>query len=580
MKMNILILSILSSFMVGCGGGGSDELSDGVSNQPTRANDPVPDTFFNNPIAKQVQAFDVKNVVSDLQGLSKSNFVSTYKKVHALQFSAFPDLNTTFDINTTSTLSSKVVNKNQKVIYKDHVSLIEEHECEIDGTVRKDVKITGRGHLDANTYKDGDNTEYSYNACDRGTVEYNGRVTYHVNDFSQFDYTFGAVPLGTFDSKFNSMSTETETQKVTLNGTIRYTATAQYKPKPDGSLISLIQTYATVGDFIVTVYDKSTGETIKLTYNGTLEKKIYTHGDVTSGDATSVERSAVGFTYRKTSDYLLRIDTGEKSTTTNINDNQSGVLGSNGQIEMRPVGYDYANASAMTTPLHTIRQMTLADGTLRYILDLDTDFFSDADIKEGEPTHTLPPSDIDLMGDMVVIGFDTCPPTTLLRQYLDELGVDYTYVNIHATDKERAAFDWFNVRGVPYVGIKGNFIGAAGYDKKWLSVILNVHGFDMNETLVKETRFTTAAEHYQKYFDKLQTGFEVGKHTAMAVANDTPHSSIWYGGWKWNTTDEAKEFVLTKCEEDRKKRVENKKTPIKSKCRLYSVDGVKEPEFR
>lgn len=60
MKMNILILSILSSLIVGCGGGGSDELSDGVSNQPTRANDPVPDTFFDNPIAKQVQAFDVK----------------------------------------------------------------------------------------------------------------------------------------------------------------------------------------------------------------------------------------------------------------------------------------------------------------------------------------------------------------------------------------------------------------------------------------------------------------------------------------------------------------------------------------
>jgi len=111
MNINILILSILASFIVGCGGGGSDVPSDGVSNQPTPANDPVPDTFFNNPIVKQVQAFDVGNVVSDLQGLSKSNFVNTYKKVHALQLSGFPELNTTFDINATSTQSSKVVSK-------------------------------------------------------------------------------------------------------------------------------------------------------------------------------------------------------------------------------------------------------------------------------------------------------------------------------------------------------------------------------------------------------------------------------------------------------------------------------------
>ena len=184
------------------------------------------------------------------------------------------------------------------------------------------------------------------------------------------------------------------------------------------------------------------------------------------------------------------------------------------------------------------------------------------------------------MGDVVVIGFDTCVPTTALRQKLDELDVDYTYVNMEATQKERAVFDWFNIQGVPYIGIKGSYFGAAGYDKKWLSVLLNIHGFDMNDTLVKETRRQAATENYKNYFDKLQTEVEVEKHTAMVVANDTPFYFIYYGGSKWNTTDEAKEFALTKCEDGRKKKVENKKKPIKSKCRLYSVDGVKEAEFR
>ena len=456
------------------------------------------------------------------------------------------------------------------------MSLIEENDCEIAGTVRKDVKITARGHLDADTYKAGDNTEYRYNNCERGGVEYNGRVTYHVNDFSKFDFRFGAVPLGTLNSRFNAMSVETDTQKVTLNGAIKFTAKAQYKPEPDGSLISLETKYVTVGDFVVSVYDKSTGETITLTYNGTLEKIVYSR-DSSSSSATTIESVVQKWNYRKTTDYSLFIDNGEHEVTSSIYDNQSGVVGASGQIEERPVGYDNTNTSAISTPLHIIRQMTLADGSSRYVLDLDADSFPDADVKEGESTHTLPPSDVDLMGDVVVIGFDTCVPTIALRQKLDELGVDYMYVNIRATQKERGVIDWFNVSGVPYVGIKGSYFGAAGYDKKWLSVLLNVHGFDMNDTLVKETRRPSATISFQESFEWLQAK---ETHRAMAVANDTPFSYTRYRTWNWSSKDKAKERALIRCEERKKARVENKKTPIKSKCRLYSVDGVKEPEFR
>jgi len=574
--MNIVQIILVSAmlFMVGCGGGGSStSLNEGTSN-PTTGLGLAPLKYFDNPMLKKAQVFDINNIVTDLKGLSKSNFIETYKKVHALQLSGFPELHSTFDVNGTTLGSSTKHGYSAKVIYENRLSRKDEYACTNSGTVSKEVRLSSRATLDADTYKTGDDTKYQYVQCDDGSKVYNGAITYHVNDFTKFDYTFGAIPLGTFESRFNAMSTETDTQKVTLRGTIKFIAQAQYRPEPEGSLISLETTYGTLGDFVVEVYDKSTGETTKLTYNGVLEKIVYAKSGTTSSNtATQVETLVQGFTYRKTTNYSLFIENSEDTLSSAINDNQSGVVGSDGQVEVRPIGYDYGNASGMQIGLHSILHMVLADGTSRYLLDNNADYFPEADIHEGIPTHVLPPSDIDLMGDVVVIGFDTCVPTTALRHHLDELGVDYTYVNILATQKERDIFDWFHIPGVPYMGIKGSFGGVAGYTQDQLQILFNVHGFDMNDTVVKENRIRNAAVFYQDLYDTLQTK---DMHRALAVANDIPRYYYTAKVWGRSSAEIAKEEALKKCEEGRKSRVARGQKEIKLPCRLYSVDGIKQ----
>jgi len=215
--------------------------------------------------------------------------------------------------------------------------------------------------------------------------------------------------------------------------------------------------------------------------------------------------------------------------------------------------------------------MTLVDGTSRYIFDNNTDFFPDADVREGEPTHTLPPSDVDLMGDIVVIGFDTCYPTTKLRESLDALGLPYTYVNIKATQKERAVFDWFNIPGVPYIGIKGNFFGGSYYDKRNLEILLNLYGFDMNDAVIKNKPIKSVAMKLEGWRETLQSK---EKHRALAVAIDTPY--LFQAAWVWNRSskEKARESALKDCEKFRSERVGEGKKPVRSSCKIYSVNGV------
>ena len=576
MKKQLLAITIFTLFILGCGGGGEESKAstNGGIDNPTTVQDPTPSSLFDAPMLKKAQVFDVNNIMTDLKGLSNSNFIETYKKVHALQLSGFPELHSTFDVNSTTLGSSPKSGYNAKIIYENRLSRKDEYACANSGTVSKEVRLSSRGTLDADTYKTGDDTKYQYTQCDDGSKTYNGAITYHVNDFTKFDYTFGAIPLGTFESRFNDMSIETDIQKVTLRGTIKFMAKAQYKPEPDGSLISLETTYATVGDFVVDVYDKSTGETTTLTYNGVLEKIVYAKsGSGASNTATEVQTNVQGFTYRKTTNYSLYIGNSEDIVGSTIKDNQSGVVGSDGQVDIRPVGYDYGNASGMETALHSILHMVLADGSSRYVLDYNADYFPEADIHEGTPVHTLPPSDVDLMGDVVVIGFDSCAPTTALRAKLNALNIPYLYVNILASQKERDIFDWFHIPGVPYMGIKGSYGGVAGYTQNHLQILFNLHGFDMNDTVVKENRLKTASVKLEGWLETLQSK---EKHTAMAVAIDTPH--LYQAAWVWGrgTQEKAKSDALTDCEKLRSERVSKGKKPVRSECKIYSTDGVKQ----
>jgi len=585
MKIKIFISMMAMTFIVGCGGGSGDSTpSQNTSEEPGELQ--KLSNIYKDSIIEKIQNTNFINLMEDTNALSKDNYVAYYKRMNALRFVSIPDLNITFDLKKDGNITEAMhTDRYAKVIYKSIWSRKDEYTCRDGGIVSKEVTLSPRDKFDADTYRTGDDTKYFYDRCDMGDVTYSGKVAYHVGISNSgvnkiaINTNFGITPLGVFDSHFNAMSMETETQKITLNGTIRFDAKASMTPAPSSKLISLEKKYYTVGDFTVTVYDKTTGETIKLIYNGTLDKVTYrdTNG-VGDTNASVINLGVIGkFTYRRTSDYLLRVERDGAMFTLKMFDNISGLTGTNGDMEPpRPIGYDYSNASSMSVSNHTIKNQLLADGTSRYILDMYTDLQADANEIVGIPQHTLPLSDVDLMKGVVIIGFDTCPPTNRLRKYFDELNIEYNYINMKGTEKAYNVFKWFNIFGVPYVGINGNFFGGAAYNKNHFATFFNLHNYEIDKSLIDEAYKTkstlkSATIWFKESFDDLQTK---EKHTAMAVANDTPYAYQRYRAWGWDSVQKAKDYALKKCEETRKTRKDRGKKELYSKCRLYSIDGV------
>ena len=589
MKKTMIVL-IASIFIIGCGGGGSG--TETPTQEPIVKRGELRDLskIYKDTITQKVSNGNFKNLMEDTKALSKENYVAYYKKMNALRFVSAPDLNVTFNLKKEEDKETKKIisDIHAKVIYKNTWSRKDEYTCRDAGTVSKEVSLFPHGRFEASTYKTGDTTSYDYNKCDMGDVKYNGKVEYSVGASNSgqdigFNSTFGVTPIGTFESRFNHMSMETEFQTITLNGNIKYSAKTQSTPRPNSRLTYLEKKYDTVGDFEVIVYDKATGETIKLIYNGTLDKVSYTDSNgVGETDASVIDLGILGkFTYRKTSNYSSRVESEGKMFSLVVGDNISGVVAENGDMEPpRPIGHDIRNTSSLTVSDHTISQMVLADGTIKYMLDMDTDdFHTDANDVLGVPQHALPLSDEDLMQGVVVIGFDTCPSSNRVRQHLEDLGIEYNYINVKGSNASYNVFKWFNISGVPYVGINGSFFGAAGYNKNHFATFLNIHGYDIDELLIEEAYvtksiFKSASVWFKDHFDELQTK---DKHTAMAVANDIPRSYQRYRAWNYNSVQKVKEYVLKRCEEKRLTRKKREKKDIHSKCRLYSVDGVIQP---
>ncbi len=575
MKQYLSILVISSLLFIGCGSDGSTpSKNNGLTS--TQHNS-IPNIFFNDPIVNKVKEFNVATLPAKLNNISKDNYIEVYKRVQQIQLSGFPKLGDTFSLNARHTNSSKALQKNNKVVYENRWSREDEYNCIESGSVTKEVRLIPRENFDADTYKVGDNTDFSYSNCDMRNVRYNGKVTYHVNDFKKFDYTFGAIPLGEFTSNFNHMSRETETQKITLDGTIKFNSSARYKPKPDGSLTWLEMKYSTVGDFTVTVYDKYTGETTKLTYNGVLEKIDYNHEGSSSSSSTSVNNNSSHFSYRKTSDYRLFIENGTKVATLRMVDNIPGMLNSDGSVAVRAVGGDYIhlNMSELKVGWNQVYQIQLADGTTKYIFDKDADLFPEASEVEGTPKYTLPLSNVGLMQGVVVIGFDACPYTVGLRKNLEELGIEYKYVNTKASQEEHNILNWFGIYSVPYIGIDGAYfaIGGSSKYKSYTAAILSLYGHESDVEAVKRGRQASASIKLKGWFEELQSK---PKHTALAVAVDTPYLYQAWWVWGYSSKEKARINALQKCEKARSERVSKGKKPVLSTCKIYSIDGVKQ----
>ncbi|WP_295422254.1 hypothetical protein [Sulfurovum sp.] len=584
MKKSIVMGIAIVFSVAGCGGGGGTT-PDNTNNNNNGADNALQDIskVHKDSILSKAAQIDVNDIIVQSHSLSKENYVAFYKRMNVLRLISKPDLNTTFNLdafikNSQQKKSASNDETSRKILYEDDFSMDTEDECRDGGTISKYVTLTGRGHFEATQYKQGDDTVYDYNRCDMGDKRYNGKLNYHVDHFTKFDYTFGPIPLGTLTSAFNYMSIETDTQKVTLNGTIRYEATAAYTPEPNAELTNLEVKYYTVGDFVVTVEDKSTGETTKLLYNGVLEKIDYSKYDKVT-DASTVDAVVIGnFVYRKTSDYKLRVEYDGDMATVDMKDHLYGTVEDNGEMKApHSVGYHRGEGSFLYTGPHTILSSPLADGTVRYILDLDADSTADANTVEGTPIYTLPKSEYNLMKDVVLISFDDCPHTQQIINVLNELGIPYNYVDIYASQENFDIFRWFLVRGVPYVGLNGYYFSAGGYDKKYWTYFLKRAGFDISDADIKQAYEDglkkSVAMKTKEWVEILRTK---PKHTALAIAIDTPY--LYQAHWVWDrdTVEQAKEDALQLCEDDKLKRVDENKSIVYAPCKLYSVDGVRQ----
>jgi hypothetical protein len=89
--------------------------------------------------------------------------------------------------------------------------------------------------------------------------------------------------------------------------------------------------------------------------------------------------------------------------------------------------------------------------------------------------------------------------------------------------------------------------------------------------MVKENREKSISVQRETWMEILKTK---PKHTAIAIAIDTPY--LFQASWTWgrSTANEAKDLVLRDCETLKKERNERKVPLVRSKCKLYSVDGV------
>ena len=570
MKIINIILPAILFLMVGCG-------EDSNSNPPANNGALTSlSTVHKDPVLEKVKSANFENLMRETNELSGETYIAYYKRMNLLKFISKPDLKMTFDLPRDEN-KSKATKGYQKRIYENLWSQKDENSCGHGGTVSKEVILFPRGHLEADTYKANDNTEYEYRACNLGDAIYNGDITYHVVDVTGSESLFGATPTGTFSSNFNHLSIETASQKVTLNGTIKYVAKSQRTPEPNSELTSFEKKYYTDGPFVVEVYNKSTGETVKLIYNGTLDKILYQRGESASSIASNIDMGVFGkFTYRRTSDYTLNVEQNGKIFTIRNQGNSSGLLDNNGVLQPpRPIGYNISNASSMSVSDHTIQNVFLADGTSKYILDTNSDWYPDASSVVGTPTHTLPQSDVDLMSGIVVIGFDTCPPTNRLRRRLERQGIEYSYINMQESAESRALFKWFHISGVPYVGVNGSFFGSVFYNSDTFAVYLNYLGNTIDSTLLqnsyKNLSIRNATVYFREEFSEQPTKT---KHTAMAVANDNLTTYMRYRVWSRSSVQKAKEDALAKCEERRKGRKAKGRKEILSQCRLYSVDGV------
>ncbi len=415
---------------------------------------------FEDPTILGFISLNANGLYSEVNNINADNYANFYKRIKNLTTPNISDFITSFSyLKQTSGENIEKSATAKKRINKSY-------ECSSEGSTFEMINLVDRGFT-ADTFKAGDEHKFLYLSCNMGNAIYNGQKQYHVEDFSGFDFSkVGAgAPMGAFHTSYSDYSMETNTQKTTLTGSFVYRGSAIY-PDSNKAPASLNKSIETEGDSIVSFLNKENDTKIILTFNGILEKIVYTKKLTTENE----------FTYCITKDYELTIEENNESTNIKVADEVCGDVASGFSNILLPSKQGTPLASFVITtdssgnPIDLISAFILADGSQRY--NFYQNFTSwpvnpTATVDSIETLYELPQTDngLNLMNGVVVFAYEGCPYFKELVEYLDSNNIIFTYIDIrNTTIANKKAFDWFDVSGVPFTGINGNFF--LGYRPK------------------------------------------------------------------------------------------------------------------
>lgn len=425
--------------------------------------DPFPKHLRDDPASKMASQLNATNILGQAKNVDEDNYVDFYKRIKDLKVFGLPDLGTSFGLAKRQTNKSFSQSSLEK--YMAEKDLAEKRtaktlNCPSGGTVSEVINLIPRGTLKADTLKTGDDYKITYHNCKIGNITYNGTRRYHVNDFSNFDFSkVGAGdPIGKVTTTYNQYSVETSTQKTTLNGSFVYTGEASYPALPNTAPTSLTKQFSAVAGSTISYVNKSDNTQTVLSYDGVLDEIVYTKKLLTDNE----------YTYCRKANFYLTIEENSESAEVPIYELFCGDVAPYTSLTLWPpriMGnvYDDVGAAVQVNG-HRIVVFVLADGSTRYIFDNNFTGYSsisnEASTDSGQAIYNLPQTDsnLNLMEGVVVFAFEGCPGYDWLIGYLNDNNIEYTYIDVDNTSAANlAGWHWFGSRYVPYIGINGNY---------------------------------------------------------------------------------------------------------------------------
>jgi len=421
--------------------------------------------LVDDPATIMARKLNANNILQQANNVDTTNYVDFYKRIKDLKVFGIPDLRSSFKLGNSQTqqANKSLIKSNQQAFVTANNAAQKRvnrtYDCPSGGSASEVINLIPRGTLEADTFKTGDDYQITYYNCKIGNTTYNGSKNYHVNDFSEFDFSkVGAGdPMGEFTTTYNNYSIETSAQKTTLDGSFVYTGSASYSAVPNTAPTSLTKQFSAVAGSTITYLNKASNTETVLSYDGILEEIVYTKRLLRDND----------FTYCKKAQYRITLSEGNKTSEVPVYELFCGDVAPYSTLTLWPprhIGDVFDVGAAVEANGGRIVVFLLADGSKRYVYDSDFTGYSsisnDASVDSGQAIYNLPVTDsnLNIMEGVVVFAFEGCPGYDWIFGFLNEHNIEFTYIDINNTSAANlAGYHWFEIGLVPYIGINGNF---------------------------------------------------------------------------------------------------------------------------